>query len=1185
MRKNMKKVIAAIVSMVLLVATVVTPISASAAGTDISVKVTDHYSYSIAGYTITRNSFQTTDGRSLFCIEPKNTNVGAATFSQGGKIDSYSLGSALDRGSGSTPSASFIRSVLYYAKKYFGTTLTERNANMAVQLAIHKNPVDSYATSVERISFNQDSANPIAEIKSKVSGKSGTQIALSYASALAYKANKSPVSNSAANVTLTKNSGSAISGNRYIVAVCQASGNWDSLNFTLTGDSNAKLEKNGNTVTVYYDLSKVPTHINVDLIANVSKEQNEVYWYKSGSLQKLAMLSSTQNTASKSLHFMDPGVGTINIYKKDKESNANLSGAVFKITNKSTNTVTWKTTNANGEIKLNDMPFGIYKIEETTAPSGYYIGKDESGEKNVWDNITLGPANSSLTYTAYNLKQYGRITIKKQDVETGDTAQGDAVLNDGSYELFDDNFNLVETLTMNGSTEITSGKLPLGVYHVNEKKAPTGYKISDTSFHNVKLEAENQEVLIDLKSTTFQDSVIKGTIRIHKVGEKKNDFSGENIALSGVTFTVYNQRGEAVDTLTTDETGTAVSRPLPYGKYSIKETNVPEGYMACPDFELFIAEEKEYPFELTDDIYRSEIIIDKLDTSTNQLISVSNAKFKLEREDGTPVNYLGSNVFETQDGVINLPKPLNYGKYKLTEVVAPAGYMLDQTPIVFEVNKASAPQIILKHYNAPKKGKIKIHKTGLAFTGIEKIDYSYACKDDIILTDRCIPKFSESGLSGVSFSIIAAEDIVTADGTLRYKKDTIVDNLTTVNGSAISKELFLGKYTVVETAAPAGYKLNPEKYNVSITEGESDFASDVELQISNDRAKTKIELKKLAEAWKQNTNDNLISREIEEIYGKGFTFGLFAAEDIPTYDGQSVIKKDSLIVTGETDENGVLEFDSDLPFARYYLKELNVPDRKYNISEEKFPVDLTATGNDGNDGNLILSAIEEPILNTFDRFEMKIKKSDLTNSEPVEGAIIEIYDSENNILYREKTGADGYLPEIWLEPGTYTFKEIAAPEGYALNTTIFKFTVDEQGAVSGDTEIKDDITRYSVIKTDKNGNPLEGVVFGLFDKGGTLISEVITNEKGIAEFNGFGIGEFYIKETKPLPGYQKDTSIIAEIKNDGTYINENNFSTVKNYKITSSPKTGDNRPIFDILWAFTASGIAVALLSKKRRKR
>ena len=219
MRKNMKKVIAAIVSMILLVTTVITPISASAAGTDISVKVTDHYSYSIAGYTITRNSFQTTDGRSLFCIEPKNTNVGAATFSQGGKIGSYSLGSALDRGTGSTPSASFIRSVLYYVKKYFGTTLTERNANMAVQLAIHKNPVDSYATSVERISFNKDSANPIAEIKSKVSGKSGAQIALSYASALAYKANKSPVSNSAANVTLTKKSGSAISGNRYIVAV------------------------------------------------------------------------------------------------------------------------------------------------------------------------------------------------------------------------------------------------------------------------------------------------------------------------------------------------------------------------------------------------------------------------------------------------------------------------------------------------------------------------------------------------------------------------------------------------------------------------------------------------------------------------------------------------------------------------------------------------------------------------------------------------------------------------------------------------------------------------------------------------------------------------------------------------------------------------------------------------------
>ena len=177
---------------------------------------------------------------------------------------------------------------------------------------------------------------------------------------------------------------------------------------------------------------------------------------------------------------------------------------------------------------------------------------------------------------------------------------------------------------------------------------------------------------------------------------------------------------------------------------------------------------------------------------------------------------------------------------------------------------------------------------------------------------------------------------------------------------------------------------------------------------------------------------------------------------------------------------------------------------------------------------------------------MRISKTDLTGSESLPGALIEVRNAEGEMVCHGYTGEDGTLPAFPAVPGTYTFREVWAPEGYALSEVEMTFTVHENGEVTGQTALADEATRFSIQKVDASRKPLAGVEFGLFREDGTLQASAVSDAGGLATFEGIPYGTYTIAETQALPGYLKNLTRVT-ITLDGSFVNpEKPIATFEN---------------------------------------
>lgn len=203
-----------------------------------------------------------------------------------------------------------------------------------------------------------------------------------------------------------------------------------------------------------------------------------------------------------------------------------------------------------------------------------------------------------------------------------------------------------------------------------------------------------------------------------------------------------------------------------------------------------------------------------------------------------------------------------------------------------------------------QKGTVSIEKTGEVFSGVNISGVENA---DVIYQ----PVYEVKGLAGAVYEISAAEDIITPDGTLRYAKGEVVDTVTTdENGLAKSKELYLGKYTVVEITAPEGMVINKEAHDVELTyAGQEVSVTETATSFVNDRQKVAVSLEKTIEK-----NDIFNIGNGDEM--KNISFGLFAAEELVSASGTS-IPADGLIEIISLSENGKAVIKTDLPFGSY----------------------------------------------------------------------------------------------------------------------------------------------------------------------------------------------------------------------------------------------------------------------------
>ena len=721
--------------------------------------------------------------------------------------------------------------------------------------------------------------------------------------------------------------------------------------------------------------------------------------------------------------------------------------------------------------------------------------------------------------------------------------------------LFKKGDTVVDALTTAGDdASAATGELWPGLYEIVEVSPPVGYQPSDAHFFVDARSAASQSETAVVTYEGLKLNIIKqGVYAIVKFlgdNEIHDDAGLIETPEEGAEFELYlkkagsygNARAFERDYLVTNKYGYAKTKLLPYGLYVLKQVKGKEGHALKSPVEIFIRGDEDVAnppiLTINNQAIRYRLKLIKTDAKTGKTVRLANTAFKLLDSDGNVVTQTVSyptrreiDTFYTDDnGEVTLPETVTRGMYFIEEVHAPQGYLIRTERLgVFVGETGDAPgeayTLDIEIPNEPVMGRVLVEKKGLKFVRLAEQADAFG---NIVHQ----PVYEEGYLAGAVFELRAAEDIVGKDGTLWFHAGDVADTITTTEaGKDASKELPLGRYELVEVSAPEGYLLDGAPHEVELRY-ENDHTAVVETNVTlgNGYLSTEITLEKEKEDLEIIMDGDHVRQALVNTPGEGFVFGLFVDEELRV--GDVTLTADTLVATGATDAAGKLAFVGNFPHGAYYVKELSAPDG-WTLNPAKFAVTLEPKAQSGGVIRVILpESVHDELIYT----RVTLTKTDITGQKTLPGATIEVKDEQGNVMYREMTDANGQIPQIPVVPGTYTFKEVYAPDGYALNEAEMRFTVDADGNVTGDTMIRDDYTRFSLRKVDESGKPLAGVMFGLKKADGMLMMTAKTDAKGMATFEKVPFGTYTLVETRALPGYLKaDTEIRLTV--DGTFAN------------------------------------------------
>ncbi len=832
-------------------------------------------------------------------------------------------------------------------------------------------------------------------------------------------------------------------------------------------------------------------------------------------------------------------------------------------------------TDSSGKAHFNDVLIGTGYVLEETDTAIRYVVPDKQTAAVEWNTVT----NKSF----HNVLKKWNVTVTKSDSETG-APQGNASLAGATYGIYKGE-QLIDSYTTDENGQFTTKYYVCGDdWSVRELTPSEGYLLDETAYH-IGAEAKSYTVEYNSTANDVTEQIIKGRIALIK--HTDNGDTQLETPEVGAEFEVYLKSAGSYDAakdterdlLVCDENGFAETKDLPYGIYTVHQIKGWDGREFLPDFDVYISEDGEvYRYLANNANFESYIKIVKVDAETGKTIPYAGAGFQLYRPDGslitqsftypTPVTI---DTFYTNDeGYLITPETLEYGSgYSLIEVFAPYSYTLNSEPVYFDVTQdASSDEggitvIEVIKENTAQKGIIKISKTGEVFSSVTESGGIYQ------------PVYSVQGLAGAVYEITAAEDIYTLDGTLRYAAGEVVDTVTTDDtGLAESKPLYLGKYEIREITAPYGMVLNEEIQTAELVyAGQEIEITETAAGFYNERQKAAVSLDKILE---QN-----------ELFGIGangemsaVTFGLFAAEDLTAADG-SVIPADGLLEILSVDENGHAVCKTDLPFGKFYFKELSA-DEHYILSDEKYPFEFSYTGQDAafveikaNNG--------EAIRNELIYGEIHgLKKDDSGNA--LGGAVIGLFKPDcteftaENALMTATSAEDGSFSFAGVPYGNWIVREIEAPTGFVLSEEAFSVAVDKDSAVI-EVEIENTLIRGNVqlTKTDRDypDNKLTGAEFIVYrdsngnkelDETDKLLGTLSEVSTGVYEMDDLTYGGYFVKEQKAPGGFYPDENayyfeitehgktVIVENEAGKGFVNAPQVGSLKIVKTSSDSK-------------------------------
>ena len=975
------------------------------------------------------------DGKEAYCIEPGHTLYSGNTLTEDGSTVWKNLGSAKQKA---------INLALLYGKPGSGKSLsgTENQKWVATQLIVWEFVSGCRSTSEGYKCTNTKfidgicagGANPgVKSVYNAISKSLANYSTVpSFASAIASKAEPYEMKYSDGKYTLTLTDSNSILSD-----------------FDFKTTSGISVSKSGNKLTL---TSTLP--VNDAVTFNSAKSMPDVgktvlVPYGDATLQDV--ISGVENDADPIRAYFKVKTSSGNLKLVKTSEDGNVANIEFTV-NGDGYSKTAK-TNSKGEFELTDLVPGKYTVTEHT-PTEY------AEQKSKTVNVESG---KTATVSFSNVLKKWNLTVTKTDAETK-TAQGNATLAGAIYGIYD-NGKLVDKYTTDKNGSFTTSYYVCGDnWTLKEIKPSKGYLLDETEYH-IGSEAKKYTIENNSISIGVTEDILMGKISIIKhtddgstkieTPEKGAEFQVYLKSAGGYSKAKETER----DILTCDEYGFAETKDLPYGIYTVHQTKGWNGTEFIADFDVFISENnKTYKYLINNASLESYVKIVKVDSETGKQIPYAGAGFQIYDSNGNKVTmkYTYPNVTEidtfytNSDGHLITPETLPYGKgYSVVEVQAPYGYILDSTPVYFDITAENTSEengvtiVKTEKKNTSQKGAITVEKTGEIFSNVTAVGGGYTDENgnDVALPTIYQPEYSVSGLSGAVFEIYADENITTPDGTVRYTKDTLVDAITTgEKGTATSKQLYLGKYRVVETVAPYGTVINPEPHKVELTySGQNEKVTNTSTSFTNDRQKAEINLTKILE---QDDKFNIGNNgEIRNV-----SFGLYADEDLKAANG-TVIPKDGLLEIITCNEKGKATFTTDLPIGSYYVKEIST-DSHYILSEKKYPVVFEYAGQDTatvhisvNDG--------EPIENEIIYGTIQGLKIDRETGENITGALFGLFSitgtefTEETVILTSESNEEGIFTFENVPYGEYIIRELKPAEGYLPNEENYTVTISE----------------------------------------------------------------------------------------------------------------------------------------------